>query len=583
LKERESGIRPFLTLFRQHWKGMGLAMVLALATICAGIGLLGLAGWFIAAAAFAGLNVLTAPLFNLFLPSVGVRLFAIVRTTARYAERIVSHETTFRLLESLRDWFYQRLEPLAPARLMAYRSGDMLNRIVADIDALDNLYLRVISPSIVAVIVSVLVLIFIWLFHPGIALLIWLTLYAGGFLVSAAALKAGSGVGVHLNRQTTDLRISIIDGLQGMAELLVFGAHGNHLAQIHHEDHDLIRSQLRMTRIKAAANGMMTLLAGGAVVGTLIIGIGLVQRGHLDGSYLAMMVLVVLAATEAILPLPLAYQFLGHTREAARRLQEVVATVPQVDFLPLSPNIAKKFDIQFDGLSFSYRPGMPAALEDFDLHIEDGERVAIVGQTGAGKSTLANLLVRFWDPQKGCVRVGGVDIRDFSEKDLRQYLAVVTQQSHMFNASLRDNLILANPRAEEEELQHALKATCIWEFVDSLPQGLDTWIGEAGRKLSSGQARRVALARAVIKDAPIWILDEPTEGLDRGTERSVMDSLLAQTRHRTLLLITHRLISLDQLDRIVVIENGRLLEQGSHRELLARPSRYAEWVGRIDV
>jgi ATP-binding cassette subfamily C protein CydC len=582
LKERESGLRPFFALFGQHWKGMGLAMVLALATICAGIGLLGLAGWFIAAAAFAGLNVLTAPLFNLFLPSVGVRLFAIVRTTARYAERIVSHETTFRLLESLRGWFYRRLEPLAPARLMAYRSGDMLNRIVADIDALDNLYLRVISPTIVAVIVSVLVLIFIWYFYPGIALLIWLTLFAGGFFVSAAALNAGSRIGVHLNRQTTDLRIAIIDGLQGMAELMVFGAHEEHLAQICHKDRDLIRSQLRMSQIKATVNGMMTLLAGGAVVGTLILGIGLVQRGHLDGSYLAMMVLIVLAATEAVLPLPLAYQFLGHTREAARRLQEVVATVPQVDFLAVSRKKPKNFDIQFDGLTFGYRRGEPAALKDFDLHIEDGERVAIVGQTGAGKSTLANLLVRFWDPQKGGIRVGGVDIRNFSEEDLRQYLAVVAQQAHMFNASLRDNLRLANPGAGEEALQSALKAACMWEFVQSLPQGLDTRIGEGGRKLSSGQAQRVALARAFIKDAPIWILDEPTEGLDRVTERTVLASLLAQTQNRTLLVITHRLIWLNQLDRIVVIENGRLLEQGSHSELLARPSRYAELVGRID-
>jgi ATP-binding cassette subfamily C protein CydC len=562
---------------------MGLGMVLGLATICAGIGLLGLAGWFIAAAAFAGLNVLSAQLFNLFLPSVGVRLFAIVRTTARYAERIVSHETTFRLLERLRGWFYRALEPLAPARLMEYRSGEILNRIVADIDALDNLYLRVVSPTIVAVIVSVLMGVFLRFFHPGISLLIWLTLFGGSFLVSAAALKAGSGIGAHLNRQTTVLRTSIIDGLQGMAELLVFGAHRDHLEGVRRKDRELIRSQLRMSQIKATANGIMTLLAGAAVVGTLIIGIGLVQRGHLDGAYLVMMVLAVLAATEATLPLPLAYQFLGHTREAARRLQEVVATAPQVDYLPLSRKTPANFGIQFDELTFSYRQGMPAALTDFDLKIADGERVAIVGQTGAGKSTLANLLVRFWDPQKGCIRIGGVDVRDLSEKDLRQYLAVVTQQAHMFNASLRDNLKLANPRAEEEELQSALEAARIWDFVQSLPQGLDTWIGEAGRKLSSGQARRVALARAMIKDAPIWILDEPTEALDRVTERSVMDSLLAQTRNRTVLMITHRLISLDRLDRIVVIENGRILEEGSHTDLLTTPSRYAELVGKINV
>ena len=583
LSKNQSHMKPFLKLFRRHWKGLGLGTLLGLATVCAGIGLLGLAGWFIAAAAFAGLSTLSAQLFNLFLPSVGIRVFAIVRTAARYAERIVSHEVTFRLLQSLRVWFYQKIEPLAPARLMEFRSGDILNRIVADIDALDNLYLRVVSPTVVAVIAAMLVFSFLSIFEPVIAAIVCLTIFAGGFIVSAAALRAGSRIGARLNRQTTDLRVTIIDSLQGMAELLIFGAHEDQKENIRKCDRELIRSQLQMSRVKATASGLITLISGIALVVVITIGIGRVHQGNLDGAHLAMMVFITLAAIEAVLPLPVAYQFLGHTREAARRLLEVVGTKPQVKFPSDSKKEPSHFDVHFDEVTFSYREELRPALKGVKLQIGNAERVAVLGQTGAGKSTLANLLMRFWDPQHGGIRIGGIDIREMCEADLRRLMAVVTQQAHMFNASLRDNLLLANPQAKEANLTSALKSAGLWDLLTSLPEGLDTWIGESGRRLSAGQARRVALARAIIKDAPIWVLDEPTEGLDRITEQSVMGSLLELTRHRTVLLITHRLVALENMDRIVVIENGRILEEGSHSELLTRPSRYAELTGGIEA
>ena len=574
--QRSKGeLAPFIRLLFRHWKWMALGTLFGLLTVIASVGLLSLAGWFISATAAAGLTIATAYLFNFFYPSIGVRLFAIIRTAGRYTERIVCHDTTFRILESLRTWFYRHLEPLAPSCLMQYRSGDILNRIVADIDALDNLYVRVLSPSVVALLLWITLLLFLWVFDPLIAAAGFLLLFAAGFVVPAVAVRVSAKPGRQLPLRTADLRVRIVEGLQGLAELLIFGGHHRHLENVEESNRALLKSQLQMSHIRGISTALITLLSGLAVLTVLYFGVDLVSRGALDGANLALVGLAVLASFEAVLPLPLAYQYLGQTREAGHRLLEIVNTKPAVSF-PEESNIRPMmFELKFEQVSFRYDDKEPLAVREVDIHVPHGHRVAIIGETGAGKSTLVHLLVRFWNPTSGQILLGGHDIRTLSESDLRRHIAVVSQQPHMFNASLRENLLLARPEATEEDLRQALDSAQLIDFVDSLPDGLDTWIGEAGKLLSVGQARRLAVARAILRDAPIWVLDEPTEGLDQITEQQVMKNLYDLTAGRTVLLITHRLADLHRMDNILMLERGRITEQGNHEALLKGNTRYA--------
>ena len=539
------------------------------------VGLLALSGWFLSAAAFAGLSTTAAQTFNYFFPSIGVRIFAISRTLARYAERVVSHDATFRILESLRIWFYERIEPLAPARLMRYRSGDILNRVLADIDALDNLYLRVLSPTLVAGLLVAGLTVFLSLFDPLIALTTLGWLVVAGFGLSAAAGIAGAAAGRRLSHLMTQLRIQIVEGLQGLPELLVFNRRRDFLGQMDRDNHNLLDVQRRMSHIRGVSFAGITLTSGLAVLSALYQGAALVSSGVLHGAHLAMIALTVLAAFDALMPLPSAYQYLGRTREAARELLEVVDCEPPVTFPENSLVVLRGFDVRFDRVSFRYTDNAAEAVHDIRFHLPAGQRCAVLGPTGAGKSTLAHLMVRFWDAQSGSVRIGGKDIRGLSESDLRLSVSLVSQQAHMFNASVRDNLLIARPGATEPELWQALAAVRLADFVKSLPQSIDTWIGESGRLVSGGQARRLALARAILRDAPIWVLDEPTEGLDRAAERHIMETLFDVTSGRTVLFITHRLVGLDRLERILLMENGRIVEQGTPAELMQGRTRYA--------
>jgi len=572
---------PFIRLFRGHLRWMILGTLSGLLAVMSAVGLLALSGWFISAAAYAGLTVITAQMFNFFHPALGVRFFAIGRTLARYTERIVSHDATFRILQSLRSWFYSHLEPLAPSRLMNFRSGDILSRIVADIDALDNLYLRVFSPSVIALIMSILVVGFLWLFDPVISMVTALFLLLAGFCVSLIAFRLGEGCGHDLVQHLSDLRIHIVEGLQGMPELLVFGAHHRHLNVIEKSNRALLKSQLRMSRIRELSQALITLLSGFAVLAALYLAVTLVNREALDGPGLALVTLAVLASFEAVLPLPAAYQYLGQTREAGQRLLEIVHSKPEVIFPDLSSSRPRHFGVRFEKVCFRYNKKNDWALQDVDFQIYPGRRVAVIGETGSGKSTLIQLLVRFRDPASGCIRLGGVDVRDFGESDLRRHISVVTQQPHMFNATLRENLQIARPGADDDELLRALNSAQLLDFVTTLPDGLDTWIGETAKLLSGGQGRRLAVARAILHNAPLWVLDEPSEGLDPVTEGKMMAAIKAHTTNRSLLLMTHRLIDLHWMDYIVMLEKGRIVAQGTHEELLRGNTIYASLHMRI--
>jgi ATP-binding cassette subfamily C protein CydC len=428
---------------------------------------------------------------------------------------------------------------------------------------------------------SALVVGFLWLFDPVISMVTALFLSMAGFCVPLTALRLGEGYGHQLAQQLSDLRMHIVEGLQGMPELLVFGAYHRHLDAVKQSNRALLKSQLRMSQIRGLSLALITLLSGLAVLATLYLAVTLVNRDALDGAGMALITLTVLASFEAILPLPAAYQYLGRTREAGRRLLEIVDSKPQVIFPHLSVTLPRHSGLRFENVCFRYNQKAGWTLRDVDFQIRPDRRVAVIGETGSGKSTLIHLLVRFRDPDAGCIRLGDVDVRDFGESDLRRHISVVAQQPHMFNATLRENLLIARPGAGDDELLEALNSSQLLDFVTALPDGLDTWIGESAKLLSGGQARRVAVARAILQNAPLWVLDEPTEGLDPVTEGRMMAALKAQTADRGLLLMTHRLIDLHWMDHIIMLDKGRVAAQGTHAGLLAGNKRYAALHQRI--
>jgi ATP-binding cassette, subfamily C, bacterial CydC len=550
-----------------RWRVL-LGVLLGAATVASNVGLLATAAYVISAAAVVPfLAMLTIPVYL-------VRLFSVSRAASRYAERLVSHDVTFRLLAELRTRFYSRLVPLAPARLLRYRSGDLLSRIVKDVEELQNVYLRSFSPVAVALAVCALASLVLFTFDPAIAFVALGFLTATGIGVPLLVRTLSRGLGWRQLQLRAELDARIVDDIQGVQDVLAFGREGRERHEVSALNSKLGRVQRRMALVTGLQNALGDLMMNLALVAVLILAIPLVAAGEMNGVFLAFVALVVLGSFEAVSSLGAAFQVLGRSVGAGERLFEISDSEPRVTDPPEPLSPPPDGTLALDRVSFRYEEDGSPALRDVSFVLQPGSRVAVVGPSGSGKSTLVGLILRFWDPDSGEVRLGGRDVRCYAQEDLRSRIGVVSQDTHVFNDTVRNNLLLADPEADDVALHRVIREAHLAGLVEGLPGGLDGYVGEQGQRLSGGERQRLAVARALLKDAPLLVLDEVTANLDTVTERELLGTIRELMRGRTTLQITHRLVEMETMNEILVLDEGRVVERGTHQDLVRRDGPY---------
>ena len=568
---------PYLALYKRHKWLLTLGVVLAIVTLLASIGLLTLSGWFLSASAVVGVAGVYS--FNYMLPAAGVRGSAIIRTAGRYFERLVSHDATFRVLQHLRVFAFSKLLPLSPAGLARFRQGELLNRMVADVDTLDHLYLRVISPLVGALVVILVVTFGLSFLDGTLALTLGGIMLLTLFLLPPLFYRAGKPTGEQLTHLRGRYRQQLTSWLQGQAELTIFNASTRYREQMEQTEVNWHDAQRRQSELTALSQALMLLIGGLAVIAMLWLAAGGVGDNTQPGALIALFVFCALAAFEALAPVTGAFQHLGQVIASALRLTQIIDQKPEVTFPQTEATVPTQVALRFENVTFSYPGQAQAALSDIALQVNAGEHIAILGRTGCGKSTLLQLITRAWDPQQGAILLNEQPLSNLDEPTLRRAMSVVPQRVHLFSATLRDNLLLARPDASDAELSAVLEQTGLGKLLEE--SGLNSWLGEGGRQLSGGELRRLAIARALLHDAPLMLLDEPTEGLDATTESQILDLLAELMRDKTVLMVTHRLRGLARFNRIVVMDNGQIIEQGTHAELLLQQGRYYQFKQRL--
>ncbi|RIQ27337.1 thiol reductant ABC exporter subunit CydC [Jiangella rhizosphaerae] len=571
-------VRRIAGLLRAHLGRLLVAVSASVATELAALALMGTAAWLLARAAE------QPPLAALSLAIVGVRAFATGRGVFRYAERLASHDAALRALATLRGRVYDALVPLAPSGLPAYRSSDLLSRMVSDVEAVQDLVVRVLVPVSTAVVVAGVAVGFSALVLPSAAVVLAAGLALAGLVVPLLMVAAARRTARRLAPARAELAAHHTDLLQGSADLAVFGATATALDEAERASERLARLERRTALTTALGGAAAMLVQGVTTVAVTVLALGARADGGLAGVMVPVVALVALIAFEPVLPLVPAVQRLLEARSALRRVLAVLDTPPPVaepgdGALPAPSG---PVSVALRGVSVRYPGATIDAVDGVDLSLTPGRRVAVVGASGSGKSTLLACLMRFIEPSAGTVLLNGADARRYDGDDVRAVITGVTQDAHLFHTSIRENLRVARPSASDDDLLAALQTARLRDWVESLPAGLDTMVGESGGQVSGGQRQRLALARALLADPPVVLLDEPTEGLDPRTADDLMTDLLASTRGRTTVVVTHRLAGLDAVDEIVVMDAGRVVQRGTHAELVAVDGPYQDlwWASR---
>jgi len=557
-------ISRLLRFALNHKPQFAIALLLAVATVLTGIGLMSTSGYLISRAAQRPMLV------DLFMVTAAVRFFGISRAVVRYFERIVSHDLTFKILSAMRIHLYSMLDQHPLAWLMGRKSGDLLTRLTSDIENLQNVYLRILSPVIVASIITTVTCTALWFFDPMLALSTFVFFALSGIAAPLLAIRLAAGVGRREAVLKSNMKAYLVDRLQGLQELRWMGRRQKTSAEFAVKQGQLQAINHKNAGIMGILEGLHTLAAHLGMFAALMLAIPLVLTEQIPSVMLAMLTLGVLSSFEAVQNLGNAFQHLGNYRESASRVNAVTASRQTVTVPEPEIKTPEKHDIEFQNVSFSYDDDL-IALQNINLVLKQHTKTAIVGPVGSGKSTLVNLLLRFWNPQSGSILLHDTNIRHFDPEALRSLFAVVSQDAYIFNATLRENLLIAQPGASDRQLAEILEKVDLKTFASDF--GLV--LGDHGARLSGGERRLLALARAMLKDAPIWIFDEPTANLDVNTERRILDTIWATTGNRTQVMITHRLLDMEKMDQIVVMNRGRIIEQGTHRQLLHKPSFYA--------
>ncbi len=556
-----------------------LATLLGACALAAAIGLIATSAWLISRSSQRPQESAVA------VAIVGVQFFALARGLSRYAERLVGHDAAFRVLRDLRVSVYERLERLAPLGLPAFRSGDLLARLVHDVDSLQDLLLRVVPAFVIAAIVGLGTVALVWWMLPGAGLVLLATLALAGTLVpwltAVLAARAETRQAVARSRLTA----AVVDLVEGAPELAVNGATAAQLSDALAADAELTQIAAAGARTAGVGQGLTSACVGLAMWGSLLVGVAAVRAGRMDGALLAGLALIPLVAFELVSGLPVATQTLQRVRRSAARLQEVMEAEPPVHE-PAQPRrpASGPYRLRVRGLGCGYPGRARRALANVDLELDPGRRVAVVGASGAGKSTLAAVLLRFLPYQAGSVMLDDVEIAQLDTDAYRHVIGLVAQDAHIFDSTLAENLRLARRGARDDELRAALGKVRLLDWVRELPQGLDTELGEHGVRMSGGQRQRVAIARALLADFPLLVLDEPGEHLDVATADAIVADLLASGDERGVLLITHRLAGLAEVDEVLVLVQGEVRERGTHADLVAAGGRYARmWQRELEL